>query len=81
MKITQEVREYAKGLELEAQKIDVSALDASTLNVNEAESGMQKMSAQFRELGSDVYLTTDKLTIETSTRETRASEKSKEKSL
>jgi phosphomethylpyrimidine synthase len=86
MKITQEVREYAKGLELEAQKIDVSALDASTLNVdtlsvNEAESGMQKMSAQFRELGSDVYLTTDKLTIDTSTKETRATEKSKEKSL
>lgn len=86
MKITQEVREYAKGLELEAQKIDVSALDASTLSVNEAESGMQKMSAQFRELGGDVYLTTDKLTTDklttdTLTKETRATEKSKEKSL
>jgi phosphomethylpyrimidine synthase len=101
MKITQEVREYAKGLELEAQKIDVSALDVGTLNVgtlsvNEAESGMQKMSAQFRELGSDVYLTTDKLTTDklttdklttdklttdTLTKETRATEKSKEKSL
>ncbi|AWY00972.1 phosphomethylpyrimidine synthase ThiC [Marinomonas primoryensis] len=86
MKITQEVREYAKGLELEAQKIDVSALDVGTLSVNEAKNGMQKMSAQFRELGSDVYLTTDKLTTDkfttdTLTKETRATEKSKEKSL
>jgi phosphomethylpyrimidine synthase len=86
MKITQEVREYAKGLELEAQKIDVSALDTGTLSANEAKNGMQKMSAQFRELGSDVYLTTDKLTTDklttdTLTKETRATEKSKEKSL
>ena len=71
MKITQEVRDYAKGLELEAQKIDVSALELS-----EAESGMQKMSEQFRELGSDDYLTTDKLTTDKHT-----SDKSKEKSL
>ncbi|NVK74957.1 MAG: hypothetical protein HWE24_15930, partial [Oceanospirillaceae bacterium] len=55
MKITQEVRDYAKGLE-DAQAIDVSALEAS-----DAQAGMQQMSEQFRELGSDVYLTTDKL--------------------
>jgi len=43
---------------------------------------MQKMSAQFRELGSDVYLTTDKLTIDTSGRKRREQPKnSKEKSL
>lgn len=51
MKITQEVRDYAKGLEEKA------AEDAKL----DAEKGMEKMSEQFRELGSDVYLTTDKL--------------------
>ncbi|WP_133011175.1 phosphomethylpyrimidine synthase ThiC [Marinomonas flavescens] len=50
MKITQEVREYAKGLE-----------DQAAAAQQDAEEGMQKMSEQFRELGSDVYLTTDKL--------------------
>jgi len=54
MKITQEVRDYAKGLE------DQAAVAAE----HEAETGMQKMSEQFRELGSDVYLTTDKLTTD-----------------
>ena len=70
MKITQEVRDYAKGLE-DAQAIDVSALEAS-----DAQAGMQQMSEQFRELGSDVYLTTDKLTTDKLT-----TDKSKEKSL
>ncbi|MEL0635718.1 phosphomethylpyrimidine synthase ThiC [Marinomonas sp. TI.3.20] len=53
MKITQEVREYAKGLE-----------DQAAAAQQDAEEGMQKMSEQFRELGSDVYLTTDKLTTD-----------------
>jgi phosphomethylpyrimidine synthase len=56
MKITQEVRDYANNLAVENQTIAVSEL-----NQDVAEQGMQKMSAQFRELGSDVYLTTDKL--------------------
>lgn len=47
MKITQEVRDYAKGLE-----------SIEFIEVNE---GMKNMSEQFRELGSDVYLPTDKL--------------------
>ncbi|SBS27295.1 Phosphomethylpyrimidine synthase [Marinomonas aquimarina] len=49
MKITQEVRDYAAGLE-KIEAVDVTA-----------EEGMQQMSEQFKELGSDVYLTTDKL--------------------
>ncbi|RUM50234.1 MAG: phosphomethylpyrimidine synthase ThiC [Marinomonas sp.] len=52
MKITQEVRDYAAGLE-KIEAVDVTA-----------EEGMQQMSEQFKELGSDVYLTTDKLTTD-----------------
>jgi phosphomethylpyrimidine synthase len=52
MKITQEVRDYAAGLE-KIEAVDVTA-----------EQGMQQMSEQFKELGSDVYLTTDKLTTD-----------------
>ncbi|GAB3476174.1 phosphomethylpyrimidine synthase ThiC [Marinomonas epiphytica] len=51
MKITQEVRDYAKDLEVQAL----------TLPDVEADQGMQKMSEQFRELGSQVYLSQDKL--------------------
>ncbi|MGR0279584.1 phosphomethylpyrimidine synthase ThiC [Marinomonas dokdonensis] len=50
MKITQEVRDYAKGLEMEEQTLELKAL-------SEAEQGMQDMSHQFRKLGSEVYLT------------------------
>ena len=50
MKITQEVRDYAKGLEVEEQALELKAL-------SEAEQGMQDMSQQFRQLGSEVYLT------------------------
>jgi phosphomethylpyrimidine synthase len=65
MKITQEVRDYAKGLEsAKGSELETQAIDVSQLALTEAESGMQKMSEQFRELGSDVYLTTDKLTTD-----------------
>lgn len=53
MKITQEVRDYAAGLE-KIEAVEVTA-----------EEGMLQMSEQFKELGSDVYLTTDKLTADT----------------
>ncbi|AEF54991.1 phosphomethylpyrimidine synthase ThiC [Marinomonas posidonica] len=53
MKITQEVRDYAAGLE--ANGIDLVAIEEDN-----PIAGMQKMSEQFRDLGSDVYLTTDK---------------------
>ncbi|MFD1383952.1 phosphomethylpyrimidine synthase ThiC [Rhodanobacter aciditrophus] len=52
MKITQEVRDYAAGLE-KIEAVEVTA-----------EEGMLQMSEQFKELGSDVYLTTDKLTAD-----------------
>ncbi|WCN09128.1 phosphomethylpyrimidine synthase ThiC [Marinomonas mediterranea] len=55
MKITQEVRDYAKGLE------ESNAQNADRIDAINVEQGMQEMSEQFKELGSDVYLTTDKL--------------------
>ncbi|WP_394179532.1 phosphomethylpyrimidine synthase ThiC [Marinomonas posidonica] len=53
MKITQEVRDYAAGLE-------ANAIDLVSIEEDNPIAGMQKMSEQFRDLGSDVYLTTDK---------------------
>ena len=60
MKITQEVRDYAAGLEQQEQGQD-QVIKITALQDDEAQLGMEKMSEQFRELGSDVYLTTDKL--------------------
>ena len=52
MKITQDVRDYADGLS-DNEKAD---LEAAT---EEAKQGMQGMSAKFKEMGSDVYLSAD----------------------
>ncbi|MFT2109712.1 phosphomethylpyrimidine synthase ThiC [Marinomonas sp. 2405UD68-3] len=62
MKITQEVRDYAKGLD----DTKLQRIDATELTDLDAQSGMQKMSEQFKALGSDVYLTTDRLQDEVS---------------
>ncbi|MCZ2722925.1 phosphomethylpyrimidine synthase ThiC [Marinomonas sp. 15G1-11] len=57
MKITQEVRDYADGLE--AAKLQL--IEATDVTHVDAQTGMKHMSEQFKELGSDVYLTTDVL--------------------
>lgn len=64
MKITQEVRDYAANLEAEAIEIKViegldkiihSGQSANSESAYSAEQGMQEKSAEFKELGSELY--------------------------
>lgn len=55
MKITQEVRDYAAGLEAEKQAISIRMIDTSPNSNLNAEAGMQEMSAAFKARGSEIY--------------------------
>lgn len=57
MKITQEVRDYAKGLE-EADTITIKMVDTST----DAEQGMKQMSEKFKATGAEIYHPTQTVT-------------------
>ena len=50
MKITQEVRDYAKGLE-EGDEITIQMVDTT----QSAEQGMQQMSEKFKASGAEIY--------------------------
>ena len=55
MKISQDVRDYAKNKKAEEEKSAANHANSEPKNL-EAEEGMAEMSAKFKELGSEVYL-------------------------
>ena len=56
MKITQEVREYAAAQESQAQAIEVQHRQAyEATPQTQIQQGMEKMSVQFKQSGSEVY--------------------------
>jgi len=56
MKITQEVRDYAATLDANGNpKIAAKVIPIATEAVQQAEKGMQEMSAEFRKRGSEIY--------------------------